>query len=163
LITNNVHATSYEVYVDGALAATSSHTTGIPLPLDERRWRVRACLAEGCGALDSAESRMVVLAPVPSCTPLQSPLITAPGQISSVVTARIQWTFVPGANAYVVQISDDPNFSRAGTSSTTIATRELPFTFINDGNVPARATCASTRSTPHASCRGVVRSRRSRW
>jgi fibronectin-binding autotransporter adhesin len=132
-------ATSYEVYVDGVLAATTSspHTAGIPLPLNERRWRVRARLAEGCGALDSAESRMVDLAPAPSCTPLEAPLVTAPAQISSGVAARIQWTFVPGASAYVVQISNDPQFSRAATSSSTVATRELPFTFTNDSSVPA--------------------------
>ena len=115
---------------------TSPHTSGIPVPLDERRWRVRARLAGDCGALDSAESRFVVLAPSPSCTPLEPPILTAPAQISSGVTARIQWTFVARATAYVVQISSDPNFLRADTSSSTVMTRELPFTFTNDGKEP---------------------------
>jgi hypothetical protein len=132
-------ATSYELYLDDVLAATttSPHASGIKVPLDERRWRVRARLAQGCGALDSVESRLVVIAPPPSCTPLEPPVVTAPGQISSGVIARIQWTFVAGATAYVVQISSDPQFSRASTSVTTVTTRELPFTFTNESSVPA--------------------------
>jgi uncharacterized repeat protein (TIGR01451 family) len=131
-------ATSYELYVDGVLAATttSPRAPGVAVSLDERRWRVRARLAQGCGALDSAESRFIVLPPTPSCTPLEAPVLTAPGQISTGVAARIQWTFVAGASAYVVQISSDPNFPRgASTTTSTVATRELPFTFINDSSV----------------------------
>ncbi|HMC71937.1 MAG TPA: hypothetical protein VKJ07_22460, partial [Mycobacteriales bacterium] len=52
-------ATSYELYVDGLLAATttSPRAPDVPMPLDERRWHVRARLAQGCASLDSAESR----------------------------------------------------------------------------------------------------------
>lgn len=152
-------ATTYEVYVDGLLAAktTSPRAPGIAVPLDERRWRVRALLGEACGALDSAESRFAVIAPAPSCTPLEPPLLTAPGQISSGVTARIQWTFVAGATAYVVQISNDPLFPPASTISSTVTTRELPFTFTNESNVPVGryvrvfaidTECVSTGSGP---------------
>ena len=132
-------ATSYELYVDGVLAATTTapHASGISLPLDERRWRVRARLAEGCGALDSAESPFVVIAAPPSCTPLEPPLVTAPGQISSGVTARIQWTFVAGATDYVVQISSDPQFSPGATTASSVTARQLPFTFTNESSVPA--------------------------
>jgi fibronectin-binding autotransporter adhesin len=132
-------ALSYELYVDDVLAATttSPHASGISVPRGERRWQVRARLAEHCGALDSAESRFIVIAPPPSCSPLEPPLLTAPGQISSGVTGRIQWTFVPGATAYFVQISTDAQFSRASTSVTTVTTRQLPFTFINESSVPA--------------------------
>jgi hypothetical protein len=132
-------ATSYELYVDGVLAATttSPRAPGIPVPLDERRWRVRALLAEGCAALDSAESRVVVIKPLPSCAALDAPVITAPPQISSGVTGRIQWTFVAGATAYVVQISSDPQFPPASTSSSTVTERQLPFTFTNESSVSA--------------------------
>jgi uncharacterized repeat protein (TIGR01451 family) len=132
-------AKSYELSIDGVLAATttSPRASGIDVPLGERRWRVRARLAEGCGGLDSTESRFVVIPPSPSCTPLEPPLLTAPGQISSGVTGRIQWTFVGGATAYVVQISTDPQFARASTTSSTVAARELPITFTNESNVPA--------------------------
>ncbi|MEA2238059.1 MAG: fibronectin-binding autotransporter adhesin [Thermoanaerobaculia bacterium] len=130
-------ASSYEIYIDGELAATttSSHSSGIPVPLGERRWRVRARLAQGCGALDSAESRFIVVETPASCTPLEAPAVTAPAQISSGVTGRIQWTFVAGATAYVVQISSDPQFPRTNTSSSVVTTRQLPFTFTNDGSV----------------------------
>jgi uncharacterized repeat protein (TIGR01451 family) len=131
-------ATSYELYIDGVRAATttSPRASGIPVPQDERRWRVRALLAEGCSALDSAESRLVVVAPPPSCSPLDPPVVTAPAQISSGISGRIQWTFVAGATAYVVQISSDPQFTPASTSSSTVTARQLPFTFTNENSVP---------------------------
>jgi uncharacterized repeat protein (TIGR01451 family) len=132
-------ATSYQLYVDGLLAATttSPHASGITVPLDERRWRVRARLAEGCGALDSVESTFVVISTPPSCTPLEPPVLTAPAQISSGVTGRIQWTFVGGATDYVVQISTDPQFSPVATDTSIVTTRQLPFNFTNEGSVPA--------------------------
>jgi uncharacterized repeat protein (TIGR01451 family) len=132
-------ATSYELYVDDVLAATTTapHASGIGLPLDERRWRVRARLAAGCGALDSVESGFVVISAPPSCTPLEPPAVTAPGQISSGVTGRIQWTFVAGATDYVVQISTDPQFSPGATSTSIVTTRQLPVTFTNENSVPA--------------------------
>jgi uncharacterized repeat protein (TIGR01451 family) len=132
-------ATSYQLYVDNLLAATttSPHASGITVPLDERRWRVRARLAEGCGALDSAESSFVVIATPPGCTPLEPPVVTAPAQISSGVTGRIQWTFVGGATEYVVQISTDPQFPPGGTATSIVTTRQLPFNFTNEGALPA--------------------------
>jgi len=131
-------ATSYELSIDGVLAATttSPHASGIAVPLDERRWQVRARLGEGCGALDSAEGRFAVIPPPSSCTPLDAPAVTAPGQISSGVTGRIQWTFVAGATAYVVEISTDSQFSPGATSSSIVTTRELPFTFTNESSAP---------------------------
>jgi len=131
-------ATSYELYIDGVLttSTTSPHASGIAVPLDERRWRVRARLAQGCGALDSAESRFAVIAASPSCTPLEAPDLTAPGQISSGVTGRVQWTFVAGATSYVVQVSADPRFPAASTTSSTVAERQLPFTFTNESSLP---------------------------
>ena len=132
-------ATSYELYVDGVLkvTTTSPHAGGIALPLDERRWRVRARLAEGCGALDSVESSVVVIPALPSCTPLEPPAVTAPAQISSGVPGRIQWTFVGGATDYVIEISRDAQFSPGVTTTSTVTTRQLPFTLTNDGSVPA--------------------------
>jgi uncharacterized repeat protein (TIGR01451 family) len=133
-----VGATSYELYIDGVVAATttSAHASGIIVPPDERRWRVRARLAEGCAALDSAESRFAVIAAPPSCSPLEAPVVTAPGQISSDVTGRVQWTFVAGATQYVVQISTDPQFSPAATSSSVVLDRQLPFAFTNESDLP---------------------------
>jgi hypothetical protein len=132
-------ATSYQLYVDGLLAATttSPRASGIAAPLDERHWRVRARLAEGCGALDSVESSFVVIPAAPSCTPLDPPVVTAPAQISSGVTGRIQWTFVGGATEYVVQISTDPQFSTGATATSVVTTRQLPFNFSNEGHLPA--------------------------
>jgi uncharacterized repeat protein (TIGR01451 family) len=131
-------ATSYELYVDGVLAATttSPHASDLSVPLAERRWQVRARLAEGCGAVDSAESRLVVIAPPPGCAPLGAPVLSAPAQISSGTAGRIQWSFVAGATAYEVEISGDPRFPSQSTSSSIIATRQLPFTFTNQSSAP---------------------------
>jgi fibronectin-binding autotransporter adhesin len=131
-------ATSYELYVDGVLTATTDapRVSGIPLPRGERRWHVRAHLGEGCGALDSAESRFIVIPSPPSCSPLGAPLISAPARVSSAVTGRIQWSSVAGATAYVVEISGDPRFPRPSTSATTVTARQLPFTFTNPGSAP---------------------------
>jgi uncharacterized repeat protein (TIGR01451 family) len=131
-------ATSYELYLDGVLAATttSPRASDIPAPMDERRWQVRARLGEHCAALDSAERRFAVIAAPPSCTALEAPVVTAPGQISTGVTGRIQWTFVAGATAYVVQVSSDPQFPPVSTTSTTVTARQLPFTFTNESSLP---------------------------
>jgi uncharacterized repeat protein (TIGR01451 family) len=132
-------ATEYELYVDDVLASTTTapQVSGIFVPLDERRWRVRARLAEGCGSVDSAESRFAVIAAPPSCAPLDPPELNAPSQISSGVAGRILWSFVGGATAYVVEISSDPQFPRESTSVSTVVTRQLPFTFTNEGSEPA--------------------------
>ena len=131
-------AASYELYVDGVLTATttSPHAADLSVPLEERRWQVRARLAEGCGAVDSAESRMVVIAPPPGCAPLEAPLLSAPAQISSGTAGRIQWSFVPGATAYEVQISGDSWFPPQSTSASIVTTRQLPFTFTNQSGAP---------------------------
>jgi uncharacterized repeat protein (TIGR01451 family) len=132
-------ATSYELYLDGVLAATTDapQVSGIPLPPGERRWYVRARLGEGCGALDSAASRIGVIPSPPSCAPLGTPILSTPAQISSGVAGRIQWSFVGGASAYVVEISGDPQFPPESTTSTTVTTRQLPVTFSNPGGEPA--------------------------
>jgi len=131
-------AASYELYVDGELAATTTdpHASDRPLPRAERRWKVRARLGEGCGAADSAESRLVVIPPSPSCAPLGTPVLSAPARISSGTAGRIQWTFVSGATAYEVEISGDPEFPRGATSSSTVTARQLPVTFTNQGSAP---------------------------
>ncbi len=131
-------ATMYELYVDGVLAATTTapQASAIPIPPGERRWHVRAHLAEGCGAVDSAESRLVVIPSPPSCTPLEAPVLSAPARVSSGVAGRIQWSFVAGATAYVVEISGDPRFPRQSTSANTVTTRRLPFTFTNQSSQP---------------------------
>ncbi|HYC89843.1 MAG TPA: hypothetical protein VEO54_11570 [Thermoanaerobaculia bacterium] len=131
-------STSYELYVDGELAATttSPRASELPVPLGERRWQVRARLGEGCGAVDSAESRLVVIAPSPACAPLEAPVLSAPAQISSGTAGRIQWAFVAGATAYIVEISADPRFPRESTSTDIVTTRQLPFTFTNPGGAP---------------------------
>jgi len=131
-------ATSYELYVDGVLAATttSPRASALPMTLAERRWQVRARLAEGCGAVDSAESRLVVIPAPPSCTPLGAPVLSAPSQISSGVAGRIQWSSVAGATFYVVEISGDPGFPREATSSSAVTTPQMPFTFTNPGSMP---------------------------
>ena len=41
-----------------------------------------------------------------------------------------------GATAYVVEISGDPQFPPQSTSSSTVTTRQLPFTFNNPGSAP---------------------------
>ena len=132
-------AASYELYVDGVLAATttSTHVSKITAARGERRWRVHARLGEGCAALDSAESRFAVIAAPQSCTPLDAPAVTAPAQISSGVHGRIRWSLVPGATAYVVQISSDPHFAPQLTTSSRVTARQLPFTFINESGAPA--------------------------
>ncbi len=136
--TNVPGATSYELYFDGVLAAAtaSTHASGIPVPLAEGRWQVRARFAEGCGALDSAESRLVVIPMPPSCSPLEAPVISAPEQISSGSTGRFQWSFVAGATAYIVEISGDPQFPLATTASSTVTTQQMPFTFTNQSGAP---------------------------
>jgi hypothetical protein len=127
-------ATGYELYVDGvrAAATTAPRASGIAGLRGERRWRVRALLGGECAALESAEHRFAIIAQPRGCDPLEAPEIMAPAQISSGVAGRIRWTLVPGATDYVVEISTDPKFARAFTSSTTVAVRQLPFTFTND-------------------------------
>jgi hypothetical protein len=131
-------ATSYELYLDDVLAATTTSpgASGITVPRGERRWFVRAHLAGGCPALESAESRFAVIAEPRGCDPLDAPAVRVPAQISSGVAGHVRWTQVPGATDYVVEISTDPKFSRAFTTSTTVAARQLPFNFTNDFPAP---------------------------
>ncbi|HKS23076.1 MAG TPA: hypothetical protein VJZ76_09790 [Thermoanaerobaculia bacterium] len=131
-------ATKYELYVDGTLAATTTtpHASGLTVSRGERRWRVRAHLAEGCAALDSPDNHFAVVAAPQSCAPLDAPVVTAPGQITSGVQGRIRWTLVGGATAYVVQISGDPRFAAGFTTSSTVTVRQLPFSFKNEGGTP---------------------------
>src|SRR5262249_50069511 len=89
----------------------------------------RARFAEGCAPLDSAKSSFAVIAPVPSCTPLEAPAIATPSQISSGVIARLQWPFVPGATGYVVEDLTD-------ASSSFTAEQQMQLTFTNGSGAP---------------------------
>ena len=138
-------ATSYELYVDGVLAATVAASArggtmtahDVALQEGERRWLVRTRFATGCAPLDSAESRFAVVPAPRPCDPLDAPVIAAPGQISAGVQGRLQWSFVPGATAYIVEIATESQFASASTISTTVEARQIPISFVNDSGAPS--------------------------
>ena len=133
-------ATAYELWIahgnaQPSLVATTtvSHSGGVNRDLGAGRWFVRAKFAAGCAALDSTESRFVVIPQAAACSDLDAPLVSLPGQISAGANARVQWSFVPGATGYVLETSSDPTFPAGATTSTDMGNaRQQLFTLDND-------------------------------
>ncbi len=105
-------------------ATTASQVTGINLTTGKLRWFVRA-LFDDCSPLDSVEHELEIVPQPDACAELASPLITAPGQISSGVPFLVQWTPIAGATAYQLQLASDGSFVGAETIITTATQHEL--------------------------------------
>ncbi len=137
----------------GNTTATQIH--GIALQNGAHRWFVRAHFAGNCTPLDSAEQQLVLVPPPAACAPLAAPVISAPGQISSGVELRIQWTPVPGATSYQLQLAGQSNFAGAETIEADGTQHSIVRT--NDGDTPlavyarVRAVDARCHPTPSLS------------
>ncbi len=144
-------ATRYELYTirgNGApvLAGTST-TSSLPnvnLGPGKLRQFTRAYFGSQCSPLDSEERELEIVAVPEPCSPLATPVLSAPGEISSGVEFLLQWGAVPGATAYQVQIDN----ADAGTTSGTV----FPLTRTNSGNTPlavaARIRAVDSRCSP---------------
>ena len=119
-------ATSYELFTIRGNAppvrvaeSVANHVGGVNLPAGPMRWFVRAHFGAGCSPLDSAEHDLELVPAPPACSTLPAPVIAAPGQISGGTQLRVQWSPVPGASAYQLEIAGNPAFTDAQTVSTT--------------------------------------------
>ena len=131
-------ATGYDLYAvrDGvpSLLATTTKTEVNRLNLGGGvlGWFVRANFGAGCSPLDSTIRSIEVVPSVSSCTLLDSPLIAAPGQISSGIPFLIQWTPVNGASSYQLQLSSSATFANAQVFTTSETSHAVVRT--NDGS-----------------------------
>ncbi|HYC60120.1 MAG TPA: hypothetical protein VEK79_11205 [Thermoanaerobaculia bacterium] len=149
------NATHYELFIDGA-AVTNTSTTQATRTLltGPHRWFVRAHFAN-CAPLDSAAQPINVVQPPQACAPLRAPAISAPGQISSGVELRVQWSPSPGATAYQVQFASTSDFLDAEVIVTNATQHSL--LRVNDGTTPlsifarVRAIDARCKPTPSVS------------
>ena len=119
-------ATGYQLYVVRGESApqlvastTASHTGGVQLGTGRMRWFVRALFGAGCPSLDSAARELEVVPTPVACTPLASPVISAPAQVSAGTQLRIQWTPVAGATGYQLQLAGNGAFANAQIIDTT--------------------------------------------
>jgi uncharacterized repeat protein (TIGR01451 family) len=110
-------ATSYQLFISTGNATpllvgstNAGHMDNIALPNGAHRWFVRAHFAGNCTPLDSAEQELVIVPAPAACAPLSAPIISAPGQISSGVELRIQWSSIPGATAYELHLAGQSHF-----------------------------------------------------
>jgi uncharacterized repeat protein (TIGR01451 family) len=156
----NVGAASYELWIakgNGNATKVRTSTTNeaneVELPNGAHRWFVRAIFGSGCPDADSAESRVVIIPQAAACSALDAPVIAAPGQISHHSRGFVQWSFVPGATAYVLQMSSHPEFSSSDTETLNMGEqRSYPFVFDNTGSAPmaryARVRAVDERCQP---------------
>jgi hypothetical protein len=109
-------ATSYKVEVDGDadFVGASSYTTEntslvVPVPLGDGDWfwRVTASKGSGLNSPASEERRFVV-------SPLAAPTITSPPDDATINLQDVvlDWTPVPGAVSYDLQVSTEADFSQ---------------------------------------------------
>jgi hypothetical protein len=111
-------ATSYKVEVDGDadFVGADSYTTKntslvVPTPLGDGDWYWRVTASKGA-SLNSppSEERRFVVSPLPAPT-ITSPPDDATQTLQDVV---LDWTPVPGAASYDVQVSTEADFSEGG-------------------------------------------------
>ncbi|HEX6159909.1 MAG TPA: hypothetical protein VF111_07070, partial [Thermoanaerobaculia bacterium] len=152
-------ATQYELFVAHGnqtpqLMATTAQTSvsGIQLSNGRKRWFVRALFGQACRPLDSAEQVLEVVPQPAACSPLEAPVVSAPGQISSGLPFSILWTSIPGATTYQLQIADNASFANAESIDTSATQHELLRT--NNGATPlavhVRVRAVDTRCNPAA-------------
>jgi hypothetical protein len=143
--------TRYEVYAirgNGApvLIGTSntSSLANASLATGAIRWFVRAFFGQQCSPRDSEERALEIVNVPEPCSPLATPVLSAPGEISSGVEFLLQWGAIPGATTYQVQIDN----ADSGTTSGTV----FPLTRTNTGNTPlaiaARIRAVDMRCSP---------------
>jgi fibronectin-binding autotransporter adhesin len=135
-----VGATRYELYVirgDNPPQLAVGSTTNdaeANLAAGRVRWFVRSYFGNNCPPLDSIAQPLTIVATPQACAPLDAPLITAPGQISSGLGFRIRWSPIAGATSYQLQLAGDANFT--GAESITTSGTEHELTRTNNGTAP---------------------------
>ncbi|MDP9192467.1 MAG: hypothetical protein M3P06_12275 [Acidobacteriota bacterium] len=134
-------ATSYQLFISTGNSTpllvgstNAGYMDGIALSNGAHRWFVRAHFPGNCTPLDSAEQQIVIVPPPAACAPLDAPIISAPGQISSGVELRIQWSSVPGATAYQLHLAGQSDF--AGAEIIEIDGTQHSIVRVNHGNAP---------------------------
>ena len=155
--TSPAGATHFELYVirgNGAPAlagsTTESSLANVNLAPGSVRWFVRASFAQNCSPLDSDEQRLEIVTPPEPCSPLGSPVIATPGEISSGVPFLLQWGEIAGATGYELQIAPAADFNSAELITTGATSHSVTRT--NNGNAPlgvyARVRAVDARCTP---------------
>ncbi|HEX2832283.1 MAG TPA: hypothetical protein VHW00_04670 [Thermoanaerobaculia bacterium] len=154
--TPSAGATAYELYTQRGgnapqrvAVTTSNEARNVVLDSGKLRWFVRA-LFDNCPSLDSEVLRLEVVNVPEACAPLSAPILSAPGQISTGVPFLLQWTPIPGATVYQLQIASSADFANAQNINTNTTSHELVRT--NGGNAPlalyARVRALDGRCTP---------------
>jgi hypothetical protein len=115
------------------LMATSEspQAENVVLPNGPSSWFVEAFF-NGCSSTLSSQSRFLVVAQPTSCTELTAPVISMPSQVSSGTLYSIQWSGVPGAEAYLLTEIDGSN-----ATTTLLQGQIATFNHENDGSEPA--------------------------
>jgi uncharacterized repeat protein (TIGR01451 family) len=93
------------------LATVNAPQAVVAMPNGRVRWFVRARFGGGCQPLDSTERDLNVIPMPAACATLARPVLSMPGQISSGKPFRIQWTPVPGATSYELQLDSTAAFT----------------------------------------------------
>ena len=134
-------AARYELYVQRGNSApelvastTAPEARGVELENGAYHWFVRTFF-NGCSPLDSAPERMTIAAAPAACNDLSSPVVSAPGQISSGAEFLIQWTSIAGATSYQLQLASRADFGDAETINTSATQHAIVRT--NSGNATA--------------------------
>jgi uncharacterized repeat protein (TIGR01451 family) len=146
------NASGYDLFVDGArVERTTATQTTLALEPGAHRWFVRAQFGN-CTPLDSATQQLTVVATPQPCAPLEAPAISAPGQISSGIALRVQWSPSIGATAYQLQLGNTSDFEGAGIVTTNATQHSV--TLVNNGTTPlalhARVRAIDARCKPNA-------------
>ncbi len=148
-------ATSYTVAVDGDadMIGAQTYTTKstslvvpVPLTVGDWYWQVTASKGTGLNSLPSDVQRFVI-------DPLAAPDITYPVDDvnQSLEDVVLDWTPVPGATTYDLQVSPDADFNNLSLDVTGIkSTRYSPATTLNNDQFwwRVRAVDAAGQETP---------------
>ncbi len=154
---NHPGASRYELYVIRGTDApvmiantTASEANDIALATGNYRWFVRAFYGETCAPLDSIEHTLEIISTPAACATLSTPIVSAPGQISSGVEFVLQWTPIAGATSYQLQLSTSESFEPSSVISTTATEHELVVATTTPTARYARVRALDARCTPTA-------------
>ena len=142
-------------------STTASHVDDVALSNGKLRWFVRA-LFSGCTPLDSSEEKLEVVPTPAACSILETPQISAIGQVSSGVPFAIQWSPAPGATRYQLQVATNSAFEGAETVETSAPVHQLTRTNTGADLTPIYARvraiddrCATPVTTPFSLVAGI--------
>ena len=122
---------------------TASSLNGITLAAGSLQW---SCARSRQDAPRSPPRHALEIVPLPPRFPLPPPIIAAPGEISAGIAFLVQWSPIPGATSYELQLASNGDFAGGQLITTPGTSHEVIAP--TSGAVFARVRAIDTRCTP---------------